>query len=162
MKACPLFHENFFDSTTSLDIVGGVSLQSGIINQRTYFSPVHSFLEKIDDPDFQIYVNPGDANAQHLFKLSRMGHMPPHEFRSTVWCALSGQSRGRGACGPLGFNNPAARWRLFGLLWCYAWHIMFGDVPMINMTKTCVLCHLNKTSCLSETVEGAKIDEIAF
>ena len=59
--------------------------------------------------------------------------------------------------------NPAARRRQqSGLLWCSIPNTSFGDVPIRNMTRIYVLCCFNKTSCISETVKGTKIDERAF
>ena len=157
MKKCALFHGNFLD--ISLNVVSSISLQSEAIKQRTYFSPVHSFAKNLHYTDLELYVNPWDVNVQHLLRLSGIGKMPLHKWRNTIWCALSGQ----GSLCLLGSKNPAARRRQqSGLLWCNIWNLSFGDVPIKNMTRIYVLCCFNKSSCLSETVRGAKTDEGAF
>ena len=73
---------DFFDK--SLNIVSSILLQSGIIIQNTYFSPVYSFVKNFHDADFEPYVNPGEVNMQHLFRLSEIGQMPLHKCRNII------------------------------------------------------------------------------
>ena len=100
--------------------MGSILLQSEIIKQSTYFSPVNSFVKNFHDAHFEFQLNDEKANAQHLFRLSGTGQMSVHKCRNTIWCALSGQGgKGGGvACGLLGSKNPAARRRQqSALLW---------------------------------------------
>ena len=82
LKTCALFYGNFFGR--SLNIVSSILLQSGIIIQSTYFSPVYSFVKNFHDADFEPYVNPGEVNMQHLFRLSEIGQMPLHKCRNII------------------------------------------------------------------------------
>ena len=75
--------------------MNSVLLQSEIIKQSTYFSPVYIFVKNFHDADVELYLNPEETNTQHLFRLSGIGQMPLHRCRNTIWCALSGQG-GRG------------------------------------------------------------------
>ena len=71
--------------------MSGVLLQPEIIKQSTYFSPANIFVKNFNDADFELYLNPEEANTQHLFRLSGIGQMSLHKCRNTIWCALSGQ-----------------------------------------------------------------------
>ena len=93
-KTCALYHGNFFD--ISLNIVSSAVWRSEIIKQSTYFPLVQFFFKNLQCANFELYVNPGGANMQHLFKLSGIGQMPLYKCRNTMWCALSGQDEGGG------------------------------------------------------------------
>ena len=82
LKMYALFHENLFDRR--LNIVSSVILQSGIITQSTYLSPVYGFVKNFHDTYLEVHVNPEEANIQHLFRLSVMGQMPLHKCRNTI------------------------------------------------------------------------------
>ena len=152
----PTFLANFH---TSLNIVSSVLLQLDHITKYLLFT-CSQFCEKLTWRSFWLYANPGDANTQHLLRLSGIGQMPLHKCRNTIWCAMCierprwGRGRG-GAHGPLGSNNPAARRRhQAGLVWFKMRQISFGDVSMINMTKIYVFNRSNRVSCLSEAVRA--------
>ena len=60
----------------SLNIVSSVLRQPEIIKRSNYFSYVFSFVTNLPYADFELNVNPGGANEQHLFRLSGIGQMP--------------------------------------------------------------------------------------
>ena len=47
-------------------------------------------MKNLHEADFQLYLNPEEANTQHLFILSDIGQVPMHKLRKTIWCAASG------------------------------------------------------------------------
>ena len=56
--------------------MSSILLQSEIIKQGTYFSLVYSFVQNVHDADFELYLNPEEANTQHLFSLSGIWQLP--------------------------------------------------------------------------------------
>ena len=95
-----LFHGNLFEGR--LNTVSGILRQPEIIKQSTYFSPPYIFVKNFHEADFELYLNPEEANTQHLFKLSGIGQMPLHKCRNTIFCALRGQG-GKGGGGGMRF-----------------------------------------------------------
>ena len=115
LESCTLLHGNFFERR--LNTSGYVLMQSEIIKQSVYFPPVYIFVKNFHGADFKLYLNPEEANTQHLFRLSGIGQMPLHKCRNAICCALRGQ--GGGACALLCSKNPAARRRQQSVL---LWH----------------------------------------
>ena len=115
----------------------------------------------------ELYVIPEEGNTQHLFGLSSIGQMLLRVCRNTIWCEFSGRGGGGGGGGggiwSASSKNPVARRRQQPTL---LWHITqsFGDVPVLNTAKICVLCCFNRALCLRvlETVRGTEIIERAF
>ena len=139
MKTCDSFHGNFFD--ISWNIVSGIFQQWEIIKQSTYFRPVDSFVKNAHAAETKLYINPVDANKQHLLISSSIGQM--HSTSAGTQYGVN-WGQGGGTCSSLGSNNPAeSQWQQSGLLWCSKWRISFRNVPMISMTKICILCFSN-------------------
>ena len=109
LETCVLFHGNFFDRR--LNIVSSVMLQSEIIRQSTYFSPVYIFVKNFHKTDFEPYLNPEEANRADV-----NAQVQEHN----MLCVERPEWKGEGACSPLGSKNPAARRRRQSVL---LWHM---------------------------------------
>ena len=90
----------------SLNTVCSVLLLQEAIKQRIFFSFVHSFAKNLCFADFELYVNPGDANTQHLFKLSGIGQK---QCTSSGIMACIERPRFMRSVKTLSSNNPAVR-----------------------------------------------------
>ena len=93
--------------------------------------------------------------------------MPLHKCMSTIWCALSDQcgsgwGGGRGSMRSVRFQESSSKTVTIGIALMLHKAHNFRRCAQEKHDKICVLRHLSKTSCLSETVRDNKIDERAF
>ena len=150
METCVLFHGNFFD--IGLDNVRSILLQSETTKQCTCFSPVYSFAKNLYYAGFELYVNPGDANTQHLFIVSGIGNMLLHKWRNTLWLRWA-----TGFIRSVRFHESSSKTATaIGIALTQLRNASFGDEPIGNMTRIFVLCCFNKTSYVSEPVKGTR------